>query len=173
MTRSVESNVRSRKGTNVLQTCPPPGPTLWSLIESTSRNRPAYRVADGLPIPRLGWTAEASHYDIAPESVGIRADVAAHLDSERSGATRVEASMRSRLQLARLTAAVYRDIGDRHMHEIAEHLSYGGNQSSQERAVRRDVAIGRRLWIAAGAWPWWAIARATGSPDLAGGLPSR
>lgn len=48
----------------------------------------------------------------------------------------------------------------------------GGNQSSQIRAVRRDIADGRRLWVAAGAWPWWAIARATESRELSGGPPA-
>lgn len=81
--------------------------------------------------------------------------------------------MRSRLQLARLTAAVYRDIGGYRLIDIAEQIAHGGNESSQTRAARRDVANGRRLWIAVGAWPWWAIARATGRPDLKGGLPPR
>jgi Integrase core domain len=110
------------------------------------------------------WTAEATYYDIEPESVGIRADVAAHLDGERAGAQRVSASMRSRLELARLTAAAYRDIGGNRLIDIAEQLGLGGNESSQTRSARRDVADGRRSWVAVRAWPWWAIARATGRP---------
>lgn len=165
--------MRSRKGRNARQICPPPGPEIWALIEQAALRRPVYRAADGLPVPRLTWTAEAHHYDREPESVGIRADVASHLDAERDGAKRVEASKRSRLQLARLTAAAYRDVGGSCAVDIAEHLCYGGNQSSQIRAVRRDAAEGRRLWVAAGAWPWWAIARATGGRHLSGGLPSQ
>lgn len=103
----------------------------------------------------LGHTAQArkgrNALCICPPPVGIRVDVASHLDAERDAAKRVEASMRSRLQLARLTAAAYRDIG--------------GNRLI-------DIADGRRLWVAVGAWPWWAIARATGRRDLSGGLPS-
>jgi len=127
MSRSVEQHAQSRKGKNVLQTCPPPGPKLWSLIEVAARSQPVYRVADGLPVPRLTWTAEA---------------------------------------------AAHRDIGGNRLVDIAEHLAYGGNESSQIRAVRRDVAKGRRRWVAVGAWPWWAVARATSKPDLRGGLPS-
>jgi hypothetical protein len=173
MSQSVEQHAESGKGKDVVQSCPPPGPKLWSLIEVAARSQPVYRVADGLPIPQLTWTAEATRYDIEPESVGIRADVAAHLDGERAGAQRVAASMRSRLQLARLTAAAYRDMGGNRLVDIAEHLAYGGNESSQIRAVRRDVADGRRRWVAVGAWPWWAVARATKKSDLRGGLPSK
>lgn len=173
MSPSFRQAVGFRKGRNAPQSCPPPGSGLWALIECTARDRPAYRIADGLPVPRLTWTAEAHHYDIEPESVGIRADVASHLDSERGGARKVESSVRSRLQLARLTAAAYRDIGGNRIVDIAEHLDYGGNQSSQVRAVRRDVADGRRLWVSAGAWPWWAIARGTRNCSLDGRLPAK
>lgn len=81
--------------------------------------------------------------------------------------------MRSRLQLARLTAAAYRDIGGNRLIDIAEQLGLGGNESSQTRSARRDVADGRRSWVAVGAWPWWAIARATGRPELKGALPPK
>jgi hypothetical protein len=160
-----------RKGGNAPQFCPPPGPELWTAIEQRSRGRPVYRVADGLFVPRLTWTAEAHHYDAEPQAVGIRADVASNLDGERGGARRVETSRRSRSQLARLTAAVYRDIGDSNLCQISEHFGYGGNQTSRERAARRDVAEGRRLWVVVGGWPWWSIARATGNRDLTGGPP--
>lgn len=172
MSQSLGHAAQARKGRNAPHICPPPSPKLWALIEHAALGQPVYRVADGLPVPRLTWTAEATRYNRRPESVGIRADVASHLDAERDGARRVEASTRSRLQVARLTAAAYRDIGGNRLVDIAEHLGYGGNQSSEIRAVRRDIADGRRLWVAAGAWPWWAIARATGRRDLSGGLPS-
>lgn len=173
MSRSLKQRSQSRKGRNTPQTCPPPGPKLWSLIEVATRNRPVYRVADGILVPRLTWTAEATLYDIEPESVGIRADVAAHLDGERAGAQRASSSTRSCLQLARLTAAAYRDIGGNRLIDIAEQLGLGGNESSQTRSARRDVADGRRRWVAVGAWPWWAIARATGRPELKGALPPK
>lgn len=137
MSRSLGQHAQSRKGKNAPQTCPPPGPKLWSLIEIAARNRPVYRVAGGILVPRLTWTAEATHYDIEPESVGIRADVAAHLDGECAGAQRASSSTRSRLQLARLTAAAYRDIGGNRRIDIAEQLGLGGNESSQTRSARR------------------------------------
>lgn len=151
--------------------CPPPSSSLLEGIDHAGRRQPIYRIADGLRIPCLRWTAEAAHYAKSPESVGIRAEVAAHLDEEKAGAARVEASKRSRLQLARLTAAAHRDIGGGDTAGIAEYLGYSGDQSSRLRAVRRDAAGGRQLWVAVGAWPWWAVARATERHDLAGGVP--
>lgn len=44
------------------------------------------------------------------------------------------------------------------------------NQARPARPVA-DVADGRRWWVAVGAW--WAIARATGRPELKGALPPK
>lgn len=140
MSRSLRHAARSHKGRNGPQICPPPGPKLWALIEHAALGQPVYRVADRLPVPRLTWTAEASYYDLDPESVGIRADVASHLDAERDGTKRVEASLRSRVQLARLTAAAHRDIGGNRLVDIAEHFDCGGNQAQSSNEDRYFLA---------------------------------
>jgi hypothetical protein len=49
--------------------------------------------------------------------------------------------MRSRLQLARLTAAAYRDIGGNRLIDIAKQLGHGGNESSQAGALSHYVHV--------------------------------
>jgi hypothetical protein len=142
-----------RKDTLTPQSCPPAGHELWALIERTARGgAPVFTVHDGLKVPALKLSAEWHLYELHPEGQGIKAAVAEHLDGERNAAARVSAGPQSAAQLRRLSMAAFMDLGGNKQEDVGDH--YGASNA------RRDISIGRRLWVKIGAWPWWAIAAA-------------
>jgi hypothetical protein len=138
------------------KTLPPRPRHLWARIErAAAAGAPAFTIDDGLKVPALRFTAEWHRYDEAPTSQGIRLDVAALLDGERLGAERVTAKRTNRSQVRKLTAAAYRDLGANSLVDVGDHYHEG--TIDRDRAARDDVSEGRKLWVAIGAWPWWAI----------------
>lgn len=146
---------------------------LWALIDrEASGGAPALRVHNALPVPVLPFTAEWQRFDRAPAGQGIRPAVARYLAAERRGAEAVSRSAAAQAQLRHLSVAAFRDIGGWSEGEVA--AAY----SKPARVARRDASIGRQLWVALGAWPWWPIAagfadRGEGAPrwDFSRGLP--
>ncbi len=125
-------------------------------IRFWGRRRPAFQIVDGLRVPALTQTPQWHAFDREPAACGIKPQVAAHLEGERDGAARVASSDHAQIQLARLSVAVHRDIGQNRYDDIAEHYGYiaGVEPLSAARTLRDDIAKGRRLWAAIGAWPW-------------------
>jgi hypothetical protein len=102
--------------------------------------------ADGIVLPLLGWTAEASCDPPelpTPSLLAVRTgvDLAWRLAIEKES---------SRRALRALAAAAFRDIADLGEEDVAGRLGFGSPE-----AARRAARRGRRLWAVMGAWPWW------------------
>ena len=159
---------------------PPKLPPLepgWRLCEHLKQiakgDPPAFHLNGGERVPMLTFTAEWVRYQSTPEAL-VRPETSLYIDTGHNAA--VEDLVRTPSaykEVRRLTAAAALDLGRTGRDVICEGLGL-----SDDRAVGRDVARGRRLWVTLGAWPWWAIAAAfadgeDGPWDFQQGMPDR
>ncbi len=155
-----------------------PSGRLVAQLAGLGRDRPVYRLGRAA-VPILTWTAEATLYQLDPRSV-LKRPTALYLSTDtiasNLAAEEVAKSSHAAAEVRSLDAAVARDLAGQSEAALRAARLGPTDYSDQdaERMDRRDVARGRRLWAAIGAWPWWTLAREAGSiKALAGKLPEQ
>jgi hypothetical protein len=119
-----------------------------------------WHLADGVVVPRLGWTSEGTRPRF-PRSKLPPIVLTAMETGHPSVGDRVLEDKTACTRLSWLSAAAFRDVLGLSEQEVAERLGYTVDEprhwadADGSRSARKAAKQGRLLLAHLGAWPWW------------------